>query len=59
MALDGRRDTDDVYDIDGFKFIVDKGLMKEADPIKLDFSHFGFQFDCSLKFEETCRLPNT
>jgi len=54
MALDEQKDTDDVFDIDGFKYIVDKELMKEAEPIKVDFAHFGFQLDCSLEFEEGC-----
>jgi Fe-S cluster assembly iron-binding protein IscA len=54
MALDEPKDTDQVFDIDDFKFIVDKKFMKEAEPIKVDFSYFGFQFDCSLAFQEGC-----
>ncbi len=54
MALDEPRDTDDVFTIDGFKFIADKDFMKAAEPIKVDFSGFGFQFDCGLEFEDTC-----
>ena len=54
MALDEPKDTDDVFDIEGFKYIVDKEFMKEAEPIKVDFSEFGFQFDCSIEFEEGC-----
>ena len=54
MVLDEQKDTDNVFDIDGFKFIVDKEFMKEAEPIKVDFTGFGFQFDCSLEFEEGC-----
>jgi iron-sulfur cluster assembly protein len=54
LALDEQKNTDDVFDIDGFKYIVDKELMKEAEPIKVDFAHFGFQLDCSLEFEEGC-----
>jgi iron-sulfur cluster assembly protein len=54
MAPDEPRDTDDVFNIDGFKFIVNKEFMKEAEPIKVDFSEFGFQFDCGLEYEEAC-----
>ena len=54
MGLDEPRDTDDVFNIDGFRFIVDKEFMKAAEPIKVDFSGFGFQFDCALEFEEGC-----
>jgi iron-sulfur cluster assembly protein len=54
MDLDEPKDTDHVFDIDGFQFIIDKEFMKEAEPIKVDFTGFGFQFDCSLEFEEGC-----
>ncbi|MBW2407373.1 MAG: hypothetical protein JRE92_04125 [Deltaproteobacteria bacterium] len=54
MALDEPKDTDDVFDINGLRFIVDKDFLREAEPIKVDFSGFGFQFDCSLEFEEGC-----
>ena len=54
MALDEPRDTDIVFDIDGFKYIVDKEFMKEAESIKVDFSGFGFQFDCAIEFGEGC-----
>ena len=54
MALDESKDTDQVFDIDGFQFIVDKEFIKEAEPIKVDFTGFGFQFDCAIEFEEGC-----
>ena len=54
LDLDEPKDTDHVFDIDGFHFIVDKEFMKEAEPIKVDFTGFGFQFDCSIEFEEGC-----
>jgi iron-sulfur cluster assembly protein len=54
MALDEPKDTDDIFKINGFKFVVDKDLMKEADPIKINFSHFGFMFDCALQFDDAC-----
>ena len=54
MVLDEPKDTDMVFDIDGFKYVVDKEFMKEAEPIKVDFYGFGFQFDCAIEFEEGC-----
>ena len=59
MALDDPKETDSIFDIAGFKFIVDEDLLTEVAPIKVDFAHFGFQLDCSLEFEEACSLPNT
>lgn len=54
LDLDEPKESDDVFDIDGFQFIVDKEFMKEAEPIKVDFTRSGFQFDCGLEFEEGC-----
>ena len=54
MALDELKDTDNAFDIDGLKFIIDKNLMKEAAPIKVDFSGFGFKFDCGMDFDDAC-----
>ena len=54
MGLDEPKDTDHIFEVDGFKFLVDKELMKDAGSIKVDFSEFGFQFDCGLEFEEAC-----
>jgi iron-sulfur cluster assembly protein len=54
MALDELKDTDEVFDIDGFQFVVDKEFLKEAEPIKVDFAHLGFQIDCAIEFEEGC-----
>ena len=37
MALDEPKDSDDVFDIDGFTYIVDKTFMEQAKPVKIDF----------------------
>jgi len=36
LGLDEPNDNDEVYDISGFKYVVDKELMKEAKNIKID-----------------------
>jgi iron-sulfur cluster assembly protein len=59
MALDEPKETDSIFDIDGFKFIVDQDLLIKVAPITVDFAHFGFQLDCTFEFEEACRLSNT
>jgi Fe-S cluster assembly iron-binding protein IscA len=50
MALDESKDTDHVYDIDGFKYIVDKEFMKKTESIKIDFSGMGFKLDSGIDF---------
>lgn len=50
MALDEPRDDDEVYDVDGYKYLVDKSFLKKAKPIKVDYQVHGFKLDCGLDF---------
>ncbi len=54
MALDESKDTDHIFDIDGFTYIIDKEFMEKAKPIKIDFSQMGFKLDCSIDFGPGC-----
>ena len=55
LDVDEIRDTDTVFEIDGFQFIIDEDLLGEAVPIKVDYNaRSGFQFDSSLEFEDEC-----
>ena len=54
MALDEPKATDDIFDIEGFQYIVDKDFLEQAKPIKVDFSEIGFKLDCSIDFESGC-----
>ncbi|MDY6824089.1 MAG: hypothetical protein SWH68_09910 [Thermodesulfobacteriota bacterium] len=49
MALDEPRDTDNVYEIGDYKFIVDKAFMEQAKPVKVDFTKFGFAISSSIE----------
>jgi hypothetical protein len=54
MALDEPKDADEIYNIDGFKYLVNKDFMERAKPIKVDFEEVGFKLTSSLKFNESC-----
>ncbi len=54
MALDEPKDTDNVFDIDGFQYIVDKDFMEKAKFIKVDFSEMGFKLDSDIDFGAGC-----
>ena len=54
MALDEPKETDDVFDIDGFKYIVDKEFLIKATPIKVDFSEMGFKLDSWIDLGAGC-----
>jgi len=42
LALDEPRDDDDVFEVEGFKFVVNKSLLKEMGIINIDGSPNGF-----------------
>jgi hypothetical protein len=50
MALDEPKDDDSVFDIEGFKYVVNKDLLEKAKPIKVDFHQIGFKIDSSMDF---------
>ncbi|MBW1759820.1 MAG: IscA/HesB family protein [Deltaproteobacteria bacterium] len=43
MGLDEAKDTDNVYDLGGIQYLVDKNLMGKAKFIKVDFGEMGFK----------------
>jgi iron-sulfur cluster assembly protein len=50
MALDEPRETDEAFEIDKFKFVVDKNFLEKAQPIKVDYLVSGFKLDCGIDF---------
>ena len=54
MALDEPNDKDETYDISGYTYVVDKELLAEAKPIKIDFMGMNFNITSSMVFEGGC-----
>ncbi len=50
MALDEPKDTDNVYDVNGFQFIMDKEFDEKAKPVTVDFLGYGFKINSSIDF---------
>lgn len=50
MALDEPRDTDNVFNVNGFQFIVDKEFYEKAKPVTVDFMGYGFRITSSINF---------
>jgi Fe-S cluster assembly iron-binding protein IscA len=59
MALDEPKETDEVFEVDGYKYIVDKTFMERAKPIKVDFAAYGFKLDCGIDFGSGCTSCST
>jgi iron-sulfur cluster assembly protein len=47
IALEKRQETDEIFEIDGFQYIIDKKLLKNVEPIKVDSDGFGFRISGS------------
>jgi Fe-S cluster assembly iron-binding protein IscA len=43
IVLENPKPTDQLFQIDGFQYIVDKVLLKRVQPIKVDSDGFGFR----------------
>lgn len=54
MALDEPKDSDNVYDVNGFQFIVDKNFYEQAKPVKVDFLGYGFQITSGMTLDAGC-----
>ena len=59
MALDEPKDTDNSYEVNGFKFIMDKEFDKKAAPVSIDFMGYGFKINSSIDFGGGCSSCGT
>lgn len=51
LALDDPKDSDDVFPVEGYTFLVEKELMAKAKPVTVDLSYMGFEVRSSMQFE--------
>lgn len=54
MALDEPNDKDQEFEIDGYKYIVEKDFLNQAQPIKVDFHMYGFKLESGMDFGSGC-----
>ena len=59
MALDEPKDTDNVYDVDNFKYVVNKDFIDKAKPIKVDFNNYGFKITSKIDLSSGCSSCST
>ena len=59
MALDEPKDTDNVYEINGFQFVMDKDFDRKVQPVKVDFMGYGFSISSNLASNESCSACGT
>ncbi len=49
MALDEPRDTDSLFNVNGFQFVIDKEFYEKAKPVKVDFMGYGFRISSGIE----------
>lgn len=54
LALDKKNETDLVYQFDDIEFAIEKSLMDQVKPIKIDFGERGFEIASSLQPSGGC-----
>ena len=54
MALDEVKPEDTVVTVDGVEYIMEKSLLEQANPVKVDFNGVGFSIDSSLDLGGGC-----
>ena len=54
LALDEPGDNDDVFEVDGFKFIIGSALLKEMGTINIDANPYGFMVTAANLKQGTC-----
>jgi len=59
MALDEPKDTDNIYTMDDFQYIVNKGFMEKVEAIKVDFTPFGFKVTSGVDLGAGCSSCST
>lgn len=53
LALDEQKDGDQVFDVDGYSFLMEAALFEQASPVTINFDqHMGFDIQSSMKFPE-------
>jgi hypothetical protein len=48
MALDEPDDQDAVFEVDGFTYIIDQGLLAKVQPVTVDFRATGFHITAQM-----------
>ena len=54
MAMDLKKETDMVYNVNNVEYLVEKNFLQQAKPIKIDFIENGFSITSNLESISGC-----
>lgn len=49
MALDEPKENDDIFNIDNFKYIINKDFMEQVKSLTVDYSALGFKISSGIE----------
>jgi len=49
LAMDEKNDADEVFDVQGYTFLVEKELCEKGKPFAIDMTHMGFEVQSGLE----------
>ncbi len=50
LALDEPNESDKIYEVEGFKYIINQEFLEKAKPVKVDYGQIGFKITSGLEF---------
>jgi len=59
MTLDESKDTDNLYTVENFQYIVNKDFMEKIKSIKVDFTPMGFKVSSGVDVGSGCSSCST
>ncbi len=59
LVLDEPNDMDETFEFNGFKFIANKDLLSQTQPVTVDFKGVGFQISSNLQMGGGCSSCST
>ena len=55
LALDDAHESDSIRTAGGFQFIMEKEILEQAQPVKIDYAGMEFRISSSLEIGNGCR----
>jgi iron-sulfur cluster assembly protein len=59
MALDETKPSDDIYETNGYRFIMDRTLLEQAQPVEIDYADMSFRISSHLQLSGGCQSCGT
>ncbi len=53
MSLDEIKENDEIFEVAGVQYVIEKDLLAQAAPVTVDYTETGFKVDSAMVFEES------